>query len=292
MRAVIDWLLAQRYRLILLAIAFAPFVPPISTALLALETVRRGASQGLMTAGIAVGGVLVLTTITGASPAAYGAVGVLSFLSGVLIGALLLRSQQGFSLSFQWLLLLTAVVTALLLLSGGDGRGVFAPLLDQVVEALRDGGFPAEQIEGLAQLQHQLTGIVMAMIFLQLAISLILAHWWSALADRADRFGAQFRQLRLSRPVGLGAVGMLAIGLVLANVLVQNLSALVLIALMFQGLAVLHAWAHARQWHPVAVAPVYVLMVTPLMAVVLFALVAVGVVDNIFDLRAPLRSGA
>jgi hypothetical protein len=59
---------------------------------------------------------------------------------------------------------------------------------------------------------------------------------------------------------------------------------------LFQGLAVLHAWAYARRWHPALLAPVYVLLVTPAMVVIFFALSAIGLIDNWFDLRAPLRS--
>jgi hypothetical protein len=292
MKAVIDWLLAQRYRLILLAIALAPFVALVSTALLALDTVRRGVSQGMMSAGIAVGGMLVLALITGSNAAVLGAVGIFSFLSGVLIGALLLRSEQSFATSFEWLVLLAGAVIVLLVLAGDGGRGPFGPVLDQVLDALREGGATAEQIQALTGWQHLLTGVIVALLFVQLAIALVLSHWWSAMADGVERFGAQFRAFRLSRAIGLGAVGVIGLALVLDMTLVRNLAPLAVLALVFQGLAVLHAWAFGRQWHPVAVAPVYVLLVTPLSGVVMLALVAVGMLDNLFDLRAPLRSGA
>jgi uncharacterized protein YybS (DUF2232 family) len=83
-----------------------------------------------------------------------------------------------------------------------------------------------------------------------------------------------------------------ALGLVFDTALVQNLSALALLAFVFQGLAVLHAWAHAKRWHPGLVAPVYVLLVTPVRVLVIFVLSAVGLLDNWFDLRARLRSQA
>jgi hypothetical protein len=292
MKAVIDWLLGQRYRLILLAIALAPFVALVSTALLALDTVRRGVSQGMMSAGIAVGGMLVLAVITGSNAAVLGAVGIFSFLSGVLIGALLLRSAQSFAVTFEWLAMIAGVVIVLFVLAGDGGRGVFGPVLDQVLDALRDGGATAEQIEALTGWQHLLTGVIIALLFVQLAIALVLSHWWSAMAEGVERFGAQFREFRLSRAVGLAAVGIIGLALVLDIALVRNLAPLAIVALLFQGLAVLHAWAYRRQWHPIAVAPVYVLLVTPLSGIIMLAMVAVGMLDNLFDLRAPLRSGA
>jgi hypothetical protein len=64
---------------------------------------------------------------------------------------------------------------------------------------------------------------------------------------------------------------------------------LALAAFVLQGLAILHAWAHAKRWHVAFVAPVYVLLVTPLMLLVLLGLGTLGLLDNWFDLRAPLR---
>jgi UDP-N-acetylmuramyl pentapeptide phosphotransferase/UDP-N-acetylglucosamine-1-phosphate transferase len=61
---------------------------------------------------------------------------------------------------------------------------------------------------------------------------------------------------------------------------------------VLQGLAVLHAWAYAKRWHPGLVAPVYVLLVTPLMVLVILGLSALGLLDNWFDLRARLHSQA
>ena len=45
-KTLTDWLLAQRQRLVIVAIVTAPLLPMVTAALLALETTRRGAPQG------------------------------------------------------------------------------------------------------------------------------------------------------------------------------------------------------------------------------------------------------
>jgi hypothetical protein len=72
--------------------------------------------------------------------------------------------------------------------------------------------------------------------------------------------------------------------------LVQNLTPLALFGFLFQGSAVMHAWAHARQWHIGILVLVYVLFVPPLTGMAILGLSAVGLLDNIFDLRSGLRA--
>ncbi len=47
---VIDWLLAQRQRLVIVAIVAAPLLPILTAALLAFDTARRGVAQGVVSA--------------------------------------------------------------------------------------------------------------------------------------------------------------------------------------------------------------------------------------------------
>jgi uncharacterized protein YybS (DUF2232 family) len=96
----------------------------------------------------------------------------------------------------------------------------------------------------------------------------------------------------MGRVLGVPALVLISIGLVLDTPLVQNLTPLVLFAFLFQGLAVMHAWAHAKKWHPLLVGLIYLLFVTPLTGVTILGLSVVGLLDNVFNLRSPLRAQA
>jgi hypothetical protein len=295
MKAIVDWVLAGRYRSIVLAAAFAPLLQLVTMALIAVETLRRGPSQAVTTAGIALLGLLVLATVTapvtGASPTAIGWIGFGSFAAGLGLGWLLLKTG-GLARAFQgtmWFAMGTVVAISVI---GPGPEALFAPILDEVVAMLRDGGATDEQIEAFRDAQPLMFGLFAAALLVQLVAALFLAYWWNGLADGESRFGIEFRDLELSRTLGFPASVLVAVGLVLDAPLVQNLTPLALFGFVFQGLAVLHAWAHARQWHVGLIVPVYVLLITPLIGFIILGLSAVGLVDNWFDLRAPLRTRA
>jgi len=128
-------------------------------------------------------------------------------------------------------------------------------------------------------------------VFLQLVGTLLLGYWWSLLALGQRRFGQEFRRLALGRLLGSVATALIVLGLVFDWELVQNLLPLALLGFLLQGLAVSHAWAHAKGWHPGLMAPLYLLLVMPpLNVLVVLPLSVLGLVDQWFDLRASLRA--
>ena len=64
MKVFVQWVTQRRYRLVLVAIAFAPFLPVISTALLALETIRLGGLTASTSALAAAGGIITLGALS------------------------------------------------------------------------------------------------------------------------------------------------------------------------------------------------------------------------------------
>lgn len=285
MKPLVDWVLSRRYRLVLLALVFASLLPVASSALLALETARRGARQGMLSALIGTIALAVLAWFTSADFALSATYGAVTFFSGAAIGALVRRTGN-LVLAFQAATLFTLLAMAGVTLFGPEPRDLLAPVLAELAELLRASGATSEQ----AALVEASGGILLAAaLFSQIVGPLLLAYWWLSIASAEKRFGREFRQLRLGRILGVTATAIVGLGLVLATPLVQNLTALALAAFVLQGLAILHAWAHAKRWHVAFVAPVYVLLVTPLMLLVLLGLGGLGLVDNWFDLRAHLR---
>ncbi len=126
------------------------------------------------------------------------------------------------------------------------------------------------------------------MLFL-LGGTLFLAYWWCTVAEGQPRFAVEFRQLKLGRWLGSTATLVVVLGLVFDAPLVQNLRAMAVFGFLFQGLAVTHAWVHAKQWHSALLVVFYVLLVLPPVTI---AVTVVGLVDNWLDLRKPMRSAA
>ena len=288
MKALVDWMLARRYRLIVLAVVFAPLLPPVSTALLATETGRHGVRQGLLSALVGVLGVALLAIVTSSGVALAG-LALVSMLAGVGIGALI--NWGGLlGLAFQGTVLGCVVAVLAVTLFGPDSSVLVDPVIEQLVAMFRANGAPDDQLEIVRGLDSILLGFLVAGVFAQLIAALLLAYWWLTIARGQAGFGVEFRALKLGRVLGIPAMIIIALGLILDTQLVQNLAPMALCSVLLQGLAVMHAWAYAKNWHFALIMSVYLLMLTPLAALALLGLGAVGILDNLFDMRASLRA--
>jgi hypothetical protein len=287
--AFVLWLLRQRYRLVILAIAVAPMIPVLAAALITLETIRRGTYQGIVSAAIGATGVLVLGTVVGTDLRLVGVVGVVTMFSGAGLGAIM-HSTQSLNLVFQASLLVCIVATVVALSVWPNPEMLVGPQLASVLEMLQASGANPEQLTALSQLADVFFGLVAAVIFAQLIIALALGYWWACLADTPGNFGQEFRQLKLGRSLGWPATLVMAVSWVVDSTLVQNMFPLILFGFCFQGIAITHAWAHAKSWNPAVLLVIYLLLVSPLTAVRVMILGSMGFTDNWINLRAPLRA--
>jgi len=288
MKLFVQWMLERRYRLVLIAIAAAPLLPVITAALLALETIRRGAVQGCYSALAGVTGIVVLVAFAGTETSTLVLVGSLALFAGVAMGGLV-RSTNSLALAFQGSLLLCLVGVVGANLMWPDPSVLIGGAIDQFVEVFRASGADEAQLAILRSWDTLFFGLLAAAVFSQLAAALLLAYWWDSFGESDGRFGREFRNLKLGRVLGIPATLLMASSLVLNAPLVQNLFPLALFGFWFQGLAVGHAWARAKRWHSAVLGIMYVLLITPLTGLVILAFGSVGLVDNWFDLRAPLR---
>ena len=288
MRVFVNWVLAQRYRLIILATALALIIPVVATALIAVDTIRRGGLQGSYSAALSIFGVLMLAFFSGAGIQFVGVLGGATLLAGVMLGVLV-RWSRSLALAFQ--------ATVLLCVCGIFGSGIvwsdpsalLNPFFESVIETLNSSGATGEQISVILGLQVMLLGVLFATLFLQLSGALLLATYWVALVNGGQSFGKQFRALRLGRVLGWPATLVVGLGMAFNILLVQNLVPLALACFLFQGLSVSHAWSKSRQWHPAVLGVLYLLMITPVTGVVMLGLSSVGLLDNWIDLRALVR---
>jgi hypothetical protein len=285
-KALVEWVLARRTRLVLLAVVTAPLLSVVSAALIALETARRGTLAG----GVAGAGVVAgLALLAGASRADMGvllAVGLVCAVGGLAAGGLIKRAGN-FVLAFQAAMLLCLGLVVLMSVLRVDARLFLEPTLRELV-ALLPAGTPADEVELVKQ---RTAGLLLGtLVFLQVVGSVLLGYWWMTVAAGQRRFGHEFRQLRLGRVLGTVATALIASGLVFDVQLVQNLTPLALLGFLLQGIAVLHAWAHWKRWPPGLMAPLYLLLLMPgLNVAIVLPISMVGLVDQWFDLRAKLR---
>lgn len=289
MKAFVDWVLAQRQRLVIMAVVAAPLLPIVTGGLMALETARRGLLRSGLAAVFGILALLMLAVATRGDLPMFAAIGVLSFGSGVLAGELIRRAGN-LTFAFQAALLVCFLTVLLIVLVGPDTGTLFAPATRELVEVLRASGASEDEIASVVGGSERV--LLSAAVFSQLIGPLLLGYWWTKLAGGERTFGAEFRKLALGRLLGGVATLVIVLGLAFNTQVVQNFSTLALFGFLFQGLAVFHAWAHAKRWHVAVVAVVYLLLVTPLTVFLLFTLSVVGLADNWFNLRARLAPQA
>jgi hypothetical protein len=220
----------------------------------------------------------------------FAAIGVLSMGSGVMVGGVVRRAGS-LTFAFQAVLLLCFALVAAFAVLGPDPRDFFGPVLREFEVVLRAPAYTeAEVADVMARLALMLPAVTVFSAFMG---ALLLGYWWWTLAEGELRFGPEFRRLKLGRWLGAIATAIVALGLVFAAPLVQNLLPLALFAFLFQGLAVVHALAHARRWHPGLLVLLYLLLVLPpLTVLVMLPLSIVGLVDNWLNLRPQSRTAA
>lgn len=291
MKVFAQWVLQRRYRLILVAIAAAPLLPVVAMALMTLETIRRGGLQGAYSAAAGIGGVLLLSVAANTDTDSMAVLAATTFSAGVALG-MMVRWANSLALAFQGSLLLCVIGVIGALMLWPDPGSLIGATIDELVGVLRENNATEEQIAVISGWSSLFFGFFGAFVFAQLAAALLLGYWLNSLDGEEGSFGREFRTLKLGRVLGIPATLLMASYLVLDVALVQNLFLLVLLGFWFQGLAVTHSWANAKRWHPAVLGIVYVLLVTPLTGLVILAMGSVGLVDNWFDLRAPLGAVA
>lgn len=287
MKAFVDWVVSQRFWVVLLAIVFLPFGPvTVTAALLALDTAQHGAVHGSITAGCAIAALAVLAMLApGGGVVELAGGGALVLFAGVAVGALL-RWAPSVTLGFQAILLGSTLAAVAVSLFGPEPAVLMAPLIEQLVEWLRVNGWPQEALDAVPGYDTMLMGLVEGLLFAELVGAMLLSYWLLAMLHPPLKFGDQFRGLRMGRALGIPAMILISVGLVLESALVQNLAFLVFFAFLYQGLAVVHAWVYAKRWQPLLWF-VYALMITPW---TWLGLSVIGLLDNVFDLRWPLRA--
>jgi len=200
----------------------------------------------------------------------------------------LIRRAGNLVLAYQAAVLFAMVLVAAIWILDFDVDSFFEPVVGELVSVLKSNAMPPEDVTLIKE--RGAAVVLAAAVFWQLIGTLLLGYWWSSLAKRPRRFGQEFRRLALGRVLGAIATLVFVLALAFDFELVQNLAPLALLGFMLQGIAVVHAWAHAKQWPPGLVVPLYVLLLVPALNVlVVLPLSLVGVVDNWFDLRALIR---
>jgi hypothetical protein len=297
-RAIAEWLTARPWRAAM-ASAFCGALSPqmlmpfmvLAGAIPVLAVLRSNAGLGLAMAAIGAFSAtwVVLSLSQAAQWVLAGIVGL--FFSPVLLGVLLKRTGS-LNLCFQVAVLAASAGLVVVHLLLPDPAGVWHELLRKVLDSMAAAGIKVEGDTGaLIEIWARTMWGALAALTLALVLgSLFLGCWWQSLVAAPGRFGAEYRQLRLGRVLGLCITVLFATAFFVESALLASLAWVAFAALSFQGLAAAHSSKARGQLNRGWLAAIYVLLIVPLStSVTVLALAIWGFADNWLRPR-PLRA--
>jgi hypothetical protein len=224
-----------------------PLLAVVSSAVVALATLRQGAKEGLLVAGIAGLASAVLAWLALETP--WPGVGFLVVLWVPLWAlALILRQTRNLALSVQAAALAGLLILIGLHLATDDPATYWTQILEPVRAGLVEGGVIEEPASRalMTALAKWMTGAFAASLYVQFLLALFLGRWWQAGLYNPGGFGAEFRELRLSPWLGYAALVFVGLRFWRPEaVWGYELLILILPLLLLQGLAVVHGIRHA-----------------------------------------------
>lgn len=158
------------------------------------------------------------------------------------------------------------------------------PMLNEAGMKIQEGPKAEELWQFMSKI---MTGSALALFLALQTLGLLLARWWQALLYNPGGFGQEFRQLRFGMVTASIALVTTVFAIATANEMALNLFFIVIVLMMFQGLAVIHNLVAKCKLSPSLLIGVYVIMLLTLQqgAIGLLLIALLGLLDNWLNLR-------
>lgn len=276
----------------ILALLSLPFFPVsiVSSATVALVTLRRGALEGLYVLVGACLAVALLSLFLGSYQFAvlYGLLLLLLWIPVWLV-AIVLREGKRLTFALEVGALLGVAGVLAVYLFHPEPAQIWRELLPAMAQLMQQAqpDFPVTlDKEATEVLAHLMTGNLAAGGVIALFFELFLARWWQALLYNPGGFRAEFLAVKGHAQLAIATTAMAA-GYWLASGTVaeacRNMLSVLVVLYIFIGIAILHSVLAAMKGRDYLVPLFYVtlLIIQPIMGLVgLF-----GLIDTWLDLR-------
>lgn len=263
-----------------------PLVGLISSAVIALVTLRKGAEEGLIVGALAgfASGLLAFAALGSPLPAAGF---VLSLWLPVWVLGLVLRQTRSLALTVQVAALFGLLVVVGIRLLTADPATYWMELLEPVRRSLVGNSLIDAAVSErlVAQAVRWMTGAFAATFYFQLLLALFIGRWWLALLYNPGGFGAEFRALRIRSGVAYPALGLVVVLLLDEAMWATELLLLLAPLFFLQGVAMVHSLAHTYSAHRGWLVGFYGLLLLA-MPYAEISVAGLGFLDSWVDLRA------
>lgn len=270
-----------------------PLLGILSSAVVALVTLRKGSGEALIVAALASLATGLLAYLLLGSPAPFLAFLLVLWLPVWVLGVLL-RSSRSLALALQAGMGFGLLFILVMYVQFSDPQAqwmtVLQPVADGFVESqLLEADQSAAFVESVA---GWMTGVFAAGFYLQLILAMLLARAWQAGLYNPGGFREEFHSLRFAKPLGLVAVALFGMALLQGLSTASMARELALLAaplFLLQGLAVTHRIVAARNMGIGWLVAVYLLLFFAVPHAVLLVML-VGLMDVFVDFRGRLKN--
>jgi len=268
-----------------------PPVSIVSSASVALVTLRRGGREGLY--------VLICACL---SAAVLGFFLFGSFQFALLYGVVLwlpiwliscvLREGKHLSVAVEIAVLLGVAGIIGFYLYVDDPALLWNVVLNQMVQPMMTGGsdVPVDEIRQSVQVfSHYMTGGIAAGTVYGLLFGLFLARWWQSALYNPGGFREEFLSLRVHPKVAIGSILIAVVAWLMSGIVSEicwNITILFVVLYTFVGAAILHAVFSTMKTRRFMVPFMYITLV--LVPHMIAIVVAVGLLDVWLDLRSKI----
>lgn len=261
-----------------------------TTAGVALVTLVHGYREGLKSLIVAT---VILTVFTGVALNQHtiGLELALKFWLPAWLLASIVLTRQSMSLA----IVVAATLSCLLVLGfyffTDPAAHWYEVINKQLLPMLKEAGMQIQEgpkAEKLWQFMSKImTGSALALFLALQTMSLLLARWWQALLYNPGGFAQEFRQLRFGMVPANIALVITIFAITSVNEMVLNLFFIMIVLMMFQGLAVIHSLVAKCKLSPSLLMGVYFIMLFTLQhgAIGLLFIALIGLLDNWLNLR-------
>jgi len=265
-------------------------LPPlsyISGAIVALVTLRRGVSEGVFIAFVAMAalaGLSLLSTGNAIVAIVFGAVVWLP----ILVLSIVLRQ----TISLPITLAVATLICGLSVIAFhgviGDTVEWWRNILGKVLsEAFQQPGVSSADVDMMKATSSQfMTSLMASALFMSMVFSLFLGRWWQATLYNPGGFKLEFHQFRVGKSIAiLGALIMSwAMLAPTPGGLASDLSIVISLYASVAGVALIHHWATATEANKAWIILLYLMLVI-VAPQILVLLAILGFADAWLDIR-------
>lgn len=293
--AIATWLTQQSWRAVIAGAfcgAMAPQMPLpfliLASAVPVLMVLRGDERTGLGAAtAAALAAACILMPI--GQPASWTLIGIIAVIGSALALGMIWRRTGSLNLCFQLAVLAAALALTLIYVLVPEPEAMWVTRLTRLLQTMSQAGIAIEgDVDALVRVwARTMWGALAAMTLGAVLTSVFMGRWWVSLLQAPGEFGAEYRQLRLGRVLGMGVTLLFALAMWTQSAWLDSLAWVALAGLSFQGLAAAHRGKAIGKLNRGWLAAIYVALLMPLSTSVTVLVLAIwGFADNWLRPRA------